>query len=199
LHDRAFMAFVIASILMATVYQQMYSSLPVFLRDRHGIDPQGYGLLLSMSGMTVVLFQFWVISRIKGLPPFLMMGAGALFYATGFSLFGIDMQFTFLAINIVIITVGEMIIMPVSQALAASFAPEEMRGRYMAISGMTWTIPSTLGPGLGGYVLDHYDPDLLWYIGGALCIVAAFSFYVLHLWIGAKKQFIAQKEEVQPA
>jgi MFS family permease len=92
-----------------------------------------------------------------------------------------------------------MIIMPVSQALAASFAPEEMRGRYMAISGMTWTIPSTLGPGLGGYVLDHYDPDLLWYIGGALCIIAAFSFYVLHLWIGAKKQFIAQKEEVQPA
>jgi MFS family permease len=39
-----------------------------------------------------------------------------------------------------------MIIMPVSQALAANFAPEAMRGRYMAVFSLAWAIPATVGP-----------------------------------------------------
>ena len=38
--DFAFMAFIVAGILMLLVYQQMYSSLSVYLRDNHGIDPR---------------------------------------------------------------------------------------------------------------------------------------------------------------
>lgn len=195
----AFMAFIIASILMTTVYQQMYNSLSVYLRDNHGIDPQGYGLLLSTSAITVILFQLFVTKLIKRQPPFIMMGLGAIFYSIGFMLFGVVAQFALFAMNIFIITIGEMIIMPVSQALVANFAPAEMRGRYMAFSGMTWLIPATLGPGLAGYILDNYNPNLLWYLGGILCIVAASSFYLLHIRIGAREQFIPQKQEASTA
>lgn len=195
----AFMAFIVASILMTTVYQQMYNSLSVYLRDNHGIDPQGYGLLLSTSAITVILFQLFVTKLIKRQPPFIMMGLGAIFYSIGFMLFGVVAQFALFAMNIFIITIGEMIIMPVSQALVASFAPAEMRGRYMAFSGMTWLIPATLGPGLAGYILDNYNPNLLWYLGGILCIVAASSFYLLHIRIGAREQFISQKQEASTA
>ena len=189
LRDFAFMAFITASILMTAVYQQMYNSLSVFLRDNHGIDPQGYGFLLSTSAITVILFQFWTTRRIKRYPPFVMMGVGAVFYAIGFGLFGFVTVFALFAMNIVIITIGEMFIMPISQALVAGFAPEEMRGRYMAVSGMTWMVPSTFGPGLAGFLLDNYNPNLLWYIGGILCLVAALAFYVLHLRLGARPQF----------
>ena len=34
---------------MGMVYIQMYNSLSVYLRDNHGIEPQGYGLLLTSS------------------------------------------------------------------------------------------------------------------------------------------------------
>ncbi len=196
LRDLPFMAFIVASILMTTVYQQMYNSLSVFLRDTHGIDPQGYGMLLSTSAITVILFQFWVTRRIKHQPPFTMMGLGAVFYAIGFVLFGIVTHFALFAVNIVIITIGEMIIMPVSQALVADFAPEEMRGRYMAISGMTWMVPATLGPGLAGYMLDNYNPNLLWYVGGLLCVIAAFSFYLLHIRLGKRQQFNPAETEM---
>lgn len=195
----AFMAFIVASILMTTVYQQMYNSLSVYLRDNHGIDPQGYGLLLSTSAITVILFQLFVTKLIKRQPPFIMMGLGAIFYSIGFMLFGVVAQFALFAMNIFIITIGEMIIMPVSQALVANFAPAEMRGRYMAFSGMTWLIPATLGPGLAGYILDNYNPNLLWYLGGILCVVAASSFYLLHIRIGAREQFISQKQEASTA
>ena len=192
LKDFAFMAFVIAAILMGAVYQQMYNSLSVYLRDNHSIDPQGYGFLMTTSAITVILFQFWVSRNIKHRPPFLIMAAGTLFYMLGFSMFGFVTAYWLFMSAIVVITIGEMLIMPTSQTLAANFAPEAMRGRYMAIFGLTWLLPSTFAPMLAGLILDNLNPNLLWYIGGVLCAVAALAFYALHLKLGKQGRFIPQ-------
>ena len=189
LRNGAYIAFILAAILMGIVYQQMYNSLSVYLRDYHDIAPQGYGLLMTTSAVTVIALQFWTTRRIKDKPPFVMMALGAFFYAIGFTLFGIVAVFWLFAINVVIITIGEMIIMPVSQALAANFAPEAMRGRYMAVFSLAWAIPATVGPGLAGLILDNYNPNLLWYLGGALCLVAVLSYLGLHLELGAQERF----------
>jgi MFS family permease len=198
LRDFAFMAFLMASIIMLLVYQQMYNTLPVYLRDYHAFTPSGYGFLLTSSAITVVLLQFWVTRRIKDLPPFLMMALGTVFYAIGFGMFGMVSAYYLFILAVVVITIGEMIIMPTSQALTANFAPVDMRGRYMAIYGLSWAIPSTLGPGAAGWILDNLNPNLLWYGGGALCILSAVSFFALHLRLGSQKRFLDmnKKEEL---
>jgi len=198
LRDSAFVSFIIANIIMMIVYQQMYGSLSVYVRDYHGLTPQHYGGLMMTSAITVVLFQLWLTRTIKHRPPFLMMAFGTVFYAVGFFLFGIFTTFILFALNIVIITIGEMIVVPTSQALVAGFAPAEMRGRYMAIAGLSWAIPSTIGPGLAGYIMDNYNPNLVWYIGGALCGLSVLAYYALHLRLGAKPEFAPAKEERQP-
>lgn len=198
LRDLAFMAFVVAGMLMLIVYQQMYGSLSVFLRDNFDVTPSGFGFLMTTSAITVVLFQFSVSRLIKHRPPFLMMAVGTAFYVIGFTLFGIVTTYVLFALNIVIITIGEMIVMPMSQAIAANFAPETMRGRYMAVFGLTWALPSTLGPGAAGYILDHYNPSLLWYIGGLLCVLSVIAYYMLHLRLGAKPAFAPVQDDVEP-
>ncbi len=198
LRDRAFIAFIIANITMMIVYQQMYGSLSVYIRDYHNLTPQHYGWLMMSSAITVILFQFWLTRTIKHLPPFLMMAFGTIFYAIGFLLFGFFTTFILFALNIVIITIGEMIVVPTSQSLVAGFAPDDMRGRYMAIAGLSWTIPSTIGPGLAGYIMDNYNPNLVWYIGGALCGLSVLAFYALHLRLGAKPEFAPEQETGQP-
>jgi len=193
--DSAFVSFIVANILMLIVYQQMYGSLSVYLRDNHGINPQGYGFLMTTSAITVVLFQFWLTRQIKHRPPFLMMAFGTAFYVVGFILFGVFTTFILFALNMVIITIGEMIVVPTSQALVAGFAPEAMRGRYMAVAGLSWAIPSTIGPGAAGYILDNYNPNLLWYLGGALCALSVLAYYFLHLRLGNKPEFAPAQEE----
>ena len=193
--DLAYMAFMLAGMLMLVVYQQMYGTLSVYLRDNHGISPSGYGFLMTTSAITVILFQFWVTRVIKHRPPFLMMALGTFFYMIGFTLFGMVAAYSLFALNIVIITIGEMIVMPTSQALAANFAPSAMRGRYMAIFGLSWAIPSTVGPGAAGYILDNYNPDLLWYIGGAICALSVLAYYALHLRLGTKPEFAPAQQE----
>lgn len=195
MRDRAFMAFILTGIVMLIVYQQMYGSFSVYLRDVHGINPQGYGILMSTSAITVVLLQFTVTRMIKRRPPFLMMAFGTFFYMLGFTLIGVVATLSLFGLCIIIITVGEMIVVPTSQALVAGFAPEDMRGRYMAVSGLSWAIPSTIGPGAAGYILDNYNPSLLWFVGGALCGISVVGYYLLHMRLGAQKRFTPHAEE----
>jgi MFS family permease len=189
LRDYAYVAFLVVSMLMGLVYQQLYNSLSVYLRDNHGIQPQGYGFLLTTSAITVILFQFQTTRTIKKYPAFLMMALGVFFYMVGFGMFGFVTVYWLFAAAVVIITIGEMVIMPTASALAANFAPEDMRGRYMAVFGLSWALPATVGPSAAGLILDNFNPNLLWYVGALICAVSVLSFYVLHLWLGKKARF----------
>ncbi len=195
LRHGAFIAFMAAGMLMGLVYQQMYHSLSVYLRDNHGIDPKGYGFLLTASAIVVILFQFSMTRWIKKKPAFKMMALGTLFYMLGFSMFGFVGQYWLFVLAIMIITTGEMIVVPTSQALAVNFATEDMRGRYMGVFGITWMLPATIGPGAAGLILDHFNPNLLWYIGGVLCAISALAYYGLHLKIGAQERFQPAQDE----
>ena len=200
LRDLAFVGFILTGMVVLIVYQQQYSSLPVYLRDVHNINTKSYGVMLSITGLEVVLFQFWISRKIRTYSPFLMMMLSALFLTVGFGMIGFVSGFPLFLLAVIIITVGEMLFFPTSQVLAANFAPEDMRGRYMAVFGLVWAIPATVGPGAAGLILDNYNPNLLWYIGGILCIVAALGFYSLHTWLGTQNRFApaqADKQEKQ--
>ncbi|HSJ88406.1 MAG TPA: MFS transporter [Anaerolineales bacterium] len=188
--DLAFMGFVLSGMLALIVYIQQYGSLAVYLRDVHGIDSRGYGIILSITGLEVVLFQFWISRRIRHRPPFLMMMIGAGIFAVGVLLYGIVSGFVMFVIAAMIVCIGEMFYFPTSQVVAAGFAPKEMRGRYMAIAGFITSVPNAIGPGAAGYILDHLDPHLLWYIGGFLCLCSALGYFALHLKLGRQERFV---------
>ena len=72
-----------------------------------------------------------------------------------------------------------MLVSPVGQALVARFAPEDMRGRYMAVFGFSWVIPTAVGPLLAGLVMDNADPRWVWYATGFIGVIAAFAFALM--------------------
>ncbi|MBI3158818.1 MAG: MFS transporter [Chloroflexi bacterium] len=180
LRDLAFVGFLVASVFLNTVYIQMNSSLPVFLRDARGAPPTYYGLILSMNAGMVVAMQFWLTRRLKGRPPLLLMALGGLFYLLGFGLYAFVDGLALFALAMVIITIGEMIVIPTAQALAAQLAPEDMRGRYMAVFALGWTIPFAVGPYLAGLVLDNRDPNSLWLWCALFSGVAMGGYLLLH-------------------
>ncbi len=180
LRDVPFLLFMGASVLMTIVYINMNTTLGVFLRDAHGVSEAGYGYILSLNAAMVVLFQFAITRRIEHFPPMLMMAAGTALYAIGFAMYGFVGVYSLFLLAMVIITIGEMIVAPVGQALVAKFAPEDMRGRYMAVFGYSWGLSFAAGPYLAGLILDHYDPRLLWYACGIIGMLAVMGFLGLH-------------------
>jgi MFS family permease len=186
LRDLPFLLFMGACILMTLVYMNMNTTLGVYLRDTHGVLESGYGYILSLNAAMVVLFQFGITRRIEKRPPLLMMAAGTALYAIGFAMYGFVSAYILFLLAMVIITIGEMIVAPVGQALVAKFAPEEMRGRYMAVFGYSWGISFALGPYLAGLVLDNFDQRILWYASGIVGLLAVIGFLGLHRQVEAK-------------
>ncbi len=187
LADRLYLVYLLVSMLMLIAYQQMYHTLSVYLRDSHGIPERGYGALLSIDAALVVLLQFWVTRRIRDRPPMVMMAVGTALYMVGLAMFGFVSAYWLFIVAILLLTFGEMVVMPISQALAARFAPEDMRGRYMAFYSLAWAVPSTIGPWAAGLILDNYNPDWVWYAAGIACAIAVIGFLSLHM--SAQKRF----------
>jgi MFS family permease len=184
LRDGTFVLFIGACILMTLVYMQMNTTLAVYLRDTHSVPAQGFGYIISLNAAMVVLFQFSISRWIARYRPLVLMAGGALLYAIGFSMYGFVSAYVFLLVAMAIITIGEMMTAPTSQALVAGFAPEDMRGRYMAVFGFSWVIPSTVGPLLAGLIMDNTDPRWVWYAAGMVGLVAAGSFALLQRRVG---------------
>ncbi len=179
--DGLFMAYIGATVIMVLVYTQMYSTLSVFLNRVHGIPAQGFGYLMSMNASMVVIMQFGITRRIRKYPPMPMMMLATALYGIGYTMFGFVGEYPLFMLAMATITLGEMVHIPVAQALVASFAPEDMRARYMATYGLGWAIPNSVAALLAGLVMDNFEPNWVWYIAGILSLVAIFLFWLLHL------------------
>ncbi|NPV55776.1 MAG: MFS transporter [Anaerolineae bacterium] len=179
LRDSLFTWFLAATLISVLVYMQMNTTLAVFLRDTYQVNEQMFGYILSLNAIMVVLFQFPITRWIEKFRPMLVMVWGTLLYAIGFGLYGFVDTYPFFLFAMVIITIGEMLVSPVSQSIVSTMAPEDMRGRYMATFGFSWNFPYIFGGVVSGLVLDNMDPRLLWYFAGGLGLVATLMFYLL--------------------
>ena len=178
--DGAFVWFMIASALAWMVYMNFNTTMGVYLRDTQGIPESGYGALISINAIMVVVFQFWITRRLEKYPAMLMMAAGTLLFSFGFFMFGVFNSYIWFILAMVLITIGEMVTVPIANAEVINFAPEDMRGRYNAVYGLAWSLPFMVGPYLAGLLMDNFNPDWLWYACGILGTIATFSFLILH-------------------
>jgi len=179
LRDNTFLLFIGACVLMTLVAMQMNLTLPVYLRDTHSIPEQGFGYILSLNAAMVVLFQFPISRRISKYRPLMVMVGGMLLYTIGFAMYGFVSTYILFLAAIAVLTVGEMMTAPTAQALASQFAPDHMRGRYLAVFGFTWVIPMAVGPLLSGLIMDNFNPRWVWYAAGVVGLSATGAFALL--------------------
>lgn len=180
LKDRILVVMIFLAGIVGSVYWQWYFSVPVFMRNVHNMPAYYYGSMMSVAGIIVVVAQLPLTRSLRSYPPIKIMVAGSLLFALGFGLFGIVTGYSLFMVAFVIITFGEMLFFPTQETIVARLAPEEMRARYMAISGIGFSLPNIFGPALGGYFLDKFDPHLFWYLTGIVCIIGAVSFLTFH-------------------
>ncbi|NVM18974.1 MAG: MFS transporter [Candidatus Lokiarchaeota archaeon] len=190
--DYVFILFLAVSALTVLVYMQMNSTLSVFLWELYNFPLEWFGALLSMNALMVVAFQFWITRRTAKYAPMKMMALGTLFYMIGFVMYGFVSEWYLFFVAMAILTVGEMIVIPVSQATVARFASEDKRGRYMAVYGFHWSIPTLFGISGASIVYFYIGQKWVWYIAGILCLIAIFGFLILN---GVTKKRLTKKTD----
>ena len=93
----------------------------------------------------------------------LMIALDTFFFAIGLGMYGFVSAYWLFAVGMAILTIGEMVTVPIANAVATAFTPEVMCGCYSFIYGNSWDIAFAIGPYLAGQIMDNYDPNLLWY------------------------------------
>jgi MFS family permease len=171
LRDKTFVLFLLATLCVTWIDFQMSSTLPLHVQDA-GYSPATYGMLISINGVLIVLFELMIIAWTQKFPAQPLIALGYLLTGIGFALTAFAHSLEMLAATVVIWTIGEMIFAPVTGAFVAGLAPERYRGRYMGLWILMWSLGMLLGPALGT-LLYQYNPALLWGACGVMGFVAA--------------------------
>ncbi|RCK77074.1 MAG: putative permease (major facilitator superfamily) [Anaerolineae bacterium] len=178
LQDRRFIRFTLTLVLPQISAAILWVLLGVYTKTHFGISEKLYGWIPVTNASMVVLFQLAVTAITRRYPPLLALAIGSLLYGCGVGSVAVGSGFWWFWLSMVIVTVGEMILVPTSSTYVANLAPPDRRGRYMSLYSLTWIVASGIGPLAGGLLNDSLGPLAIWIGGGAVGVLAA----VLFVW-----------------
>jgi MFS family permease len=139
------------------------------------------GYLFALNGLMVVFLQFPMARLIGQYRLSYVLAVGALMYAFGYLILGLNSSWPVLVLSMVITTLGENTISPSSTNMVAKMSPEDQRGRYMGAYGIFnsfgWSIGPTVGTAL--YAVFYSDPLMLWSSIALIATISAVGFVYL--------------------
>ncbi|MGH7566692.1 MAG: MFS transporter [Gemmatimonadota bacterium] len=175
--DRSFLVFLAATMIGILIAFQSTASFPLQVRAS-GLTSVHYGLLMSLNGLLVVLFELPLVGFTRRLRPRPVMAVGIALTGIGFGLVAWADTFALFALTVVVWTAGEIAFTPVASAYVGDVAPETLRSRYYGAFGLTHSMGIVLGPGFGT-ALYAVSPGGLWGacaglgLAGALLVLAS--------------------------
>ena len=134
--------------------------LPAFARTVANVPGAAIGLIYGVNALVILVTQLRITQAVSRLPPRTSLALGAvawasawsLIAATGWLLQGWPAVAT-LAVAMTLYAIGECVYTGVVTPTAAAIAPENMRGRYLAVMGFTWQAGFMLGPPAGAALM----------------------------------------------
>jgi predicted MFS family arabinose efflux permease len=176
--DRLLLGIVGLNVLFVSAGYAQMELLPVFAKNETGVTERAIGVIFLVNTVVIVLAQLPIAHALEGrrrMPGLALMTvlwavAWLIVFVCGATLESFAAATGF-ALAGVVFGLGECFQGPTQGALVADLAPARLRGRYMALSTMSWEIGFVIGPALGGFVLDH-QPLALWPLAAAGCLIA---------------------------
>jgi len=170
--------FVLYIFVIYLVFAQLIAPFSLYSVDLIGISKAQLGILFMLNGLMVAFFQLPTTYLIKKYRLTSQLALGSIIFACGYFVIGLSATFALFIIAMAIITTGENCVSPSALALTANLAPEGRTGRYMGIYGFAVTFGWSLGPLIGGTLLDLFKPNYIfaWGIISLLAIAGAIGF-----------------------
>ncbi|MBO8187949.1 MDR family MFS transporter [Streptomyces spirodelae] len=179
LRDTRFMVVVALNLLLATLIQQAFVSLPIAM-GQQGLTSTDFGTVIAVNGVLIVLLQLPLTRFIEHRDPAKLLIVSALLTGYGFGLNAFaGGSAAFYAVAVVVWTLGEMINSPTQMGLVVRLSPTHGRGRYQGMYTLSWSVANLGAPLLGGIVIDRFGSTALWAASAAVGTLAALGYALL--------------------
>jgi predicted MFS family arabinose efflux permease len=177
--DGPFLVLLLLVVLLAMAFFQVWSTMPLYLRTSYGMSERAIGSLLALNALLIVLAEMLLIRAVEDADRMRMVGLGALLVCVGLALLPLGPALVCAVGSMVVLTIGEMLSMPITNTVVAERAGRSSTGRYMGAFTLSFSAAFVVGPVAGTAVYQHLGPETLWYGIGAMGVVLAVGFAAL--------------------
>jgi MFS family permease len=176
----------------------MWIIMPKYAYDNFGLTEDVYGPIPTTNALMVVFLQMFITRFTRKSPPLAMMALGMSLYAIANGMVALSTSFWGFWICMVVMTFGELVMVPTSSTYVANIAPADMRGRYMSIYGLMWSFGQGVGPVLGGLLNDNLGPRSIWIGGMTIGLISTLGLFLLSRQAPAP-QAVPEPDAAEPA
>lgn len=180
--DKIFLLFCVVTLMLFLTWGQFVSTLSVFMSKSVGLTPSQIGWVYTFNAGLVIVLQYFITQRTKKMNHFVLMMIGSIFFVLAYSVMGWVNSFGMLLFIMVFITFGEMFAGPSGNTIASNMAKGGLYGKYQGIYSSISTLGWSLGPFIGGIMMDLIpNMKLFWLTMSSFGLISFFGFLYLYV------------------
>jgi predicted MFS family arabinose efflux permease len=181
LKDRPFWVFLVIVFIMAVIFFQLFTTLPIFYRDIYNLTELQIGLLMALNGGIIFIFEMPLIHKLErsSIERVRLIMIGLLLFSISFLLLITTQWIGILIISMLVISFGEMLGFPFTNSFAISRAPKGKEGKFMALYTMAFSLAHIFSAKFGMFIIDLYGFNSNWLLMGFLGLIAV----ILTFWL----------------
>ncbi|MEM0518592.1 MDR family MFS transporter [Aequorivita flava] len=179
--NKLFILFFVIMIANSLAFVQYFSVMPIYYEQVHFLSEDVIGWLLFINGATIVVFEMPLISWLdrKQISKTMATFWGILCLGLSFLVLNLTSWSGILVVAMLLMTFGEMIGFPFSNALALEMAPKGRKGSYMGLYSMSFSFAHLIGHNGGMNLVNSVGYFNTWTVfSGFLLIIA-----LLTIWL----------------
>ncbi len=179
--DKNFIIFLGAMVLFGIVFLQYFSTMPLYYKDVHHLTKLEIGILSGMNGFLIFAIEMPLIKWLEN-SKFTKTGLilfGALLTGLSFLVLSFTNWVGILIIGMLLMTLGEMITFPFSNAFTMDRAKKGNQGEYMTLYSIAFSIAHIFGHNAGMRRVNNLGYDNTWYIITLLAALCVFILFAL--------------------
>jgi MFS family permease len=182
LRDRAFLVLVAANVIFALCSLMLGIGMPVYVAVALHAPLWVIGVIMALSTALIAVFQTVVVRVLEPFRRTRVLILTGWLWCAWCSLLVLALLvprallIPFLFIVTCVYALAELIHDPTSNALAADIGQESLRGRYLALFQLSWSVAGLIAPGLFA-VLFTLRPVLPWLVMATLILLASLTIH----------------------
>ncbi|MBT8259980.1 MAG: MFS transporter [Bacteroidia bacterium] len=179
--DIPFIIFLLSMVLFGVAFLQYFSTIPLYYKEAHFLSEDKIGLIMGMNGLLICVLEMPLVKWLED-SSFKIIGLilfGGVLTALSFVVLNLTGWVGILIIGMLLMTVGEMISFPFSNAFAMHRAKRGNQGEYMALYSITFAVSHIIGHNSGMQLIDRFGYEFTWYIMTIVMIVSILILIVL--------------------
>jgi MFS family permease len=180
--DNKYLFFIFLTFINAIVFMQIVWTIPLFFKVAYGWNEAKIGIVSALNGLVVMLVEMPLVFRLEGRRSTMwFVRLGTFLYAISYFCFVIPAFSGILAavLYMVIVSFGEVFVMPFSSSWVTKRAGDKYQGQYMALYGTAYSLANVAAPAIGTRIIAYYSYTHLWWLIGILSLFALLGFNFL--------------------